>query len=214
MKKRVLAGMLAAMTLLAGCQADVKQDIGEVTTTMEDIEKADASEQPEANSTAIGSKVTVADLKEKYDESDDDTAASEEVMPLYNVAEDEVFDFTFQVDPLDISIPESDMVTVHTDSKCEPESELPVYADVTENGKGFTLSISPISAVLETIYNEQDEEENDHAVWGNAPMYYIAIWYDMESETLEKLDEPIIIPFTVKHAVEAPQVSGHVDSKG
>ena len=41
--------------------------------------------------------------------------------------------------------------------------------------------------------------ENGVETWGNASIYYIAVRYDSEAETPTKLDEPKIIPFTVKH---------------
>lgn len=195
MKKRILAALLLTTTMLTACQAEA--DAKGITFT----------------DTAAAGELTVADIKEKYASSDMETE-NQEIMPLYNVAEDQVFDFTFQTDWYDLEVQESELITVHTDKKCEPESELPVYVDVTENEKGFTLSISPISAVLETLSNEEDEWENEHVVWGNAPTYFIAIRYDTESEELKKLDTPIIVPFTVKHEVQAPEVKGVVDANG
>ncbi len=193
MKKRMLAALLVTTTMLTACQADAGSGVSGINGT--------------------GEELTVADIKGKYT-SEEVTGEEEDIMPLYNVAEDQVFDFTFQTDWDTLTVQESDMVTVHTDSKCEPESELPVYVDATENEKGFTLSISPITAVLETVYNEEDEEKNEHVVWGNAPTYYIAIHYDTESEELKKLDSPIIVPFTIKHEVPAPEVKGVVDANG
>ena len=193
MKKRMLAALLVTTTMLTACQADAGSGVSGINGT--------------------GEELTVADIKGKYT-SEEVTGEEEDIMPLYNVAEDQVFDFTFQTDWDTLTVQESDMVTVHTDSKCEPESELPVYIDATENEKGFTLSISPITAVLETVYNEEDEEKNEHVVWGNAPTYYIAIHYDTESEELKKLDSPIIVPFTIKHEVPAPEVKGVVDANG
>ena len=221
MKKKMLAMFLLAMTMLTACQTDVSKDVSTTITAegsgretgTEKQEKTKSEEGREEKSTTGTGDLTVADIKQKY-AAGDATGENQEIMPLYNVAEDQAFDFTFQIVEEFLPISNSDLVTVHTDKACTPESELATYTDRVDNEKGFTISITPISAVLETVYNEEDEEKNEHVVWGNAPIYYIAIWYDMESEELKKLDEPIVVPFTIKHEVQAPEVKGVVDANG
>ena len=220
MKKRMLAAMLLAMTMLTACQADISNDVSATTTAegsgreegMESQEGAKNEERKEKSTSSTG-ELTVADIKQKY-AANDVTGENQEIMPLYNVAEDQAFDFTFQIVEDYLPISDSELVTVHTDKACTPESELATYTDRVENEKGFTITITPVSTALETLYNEKDEEENEHVVWGNAPIYYIAVWYDMESEELKKLEEPIVVPFTIKHEVQAPEVKGVVDANG
>lgn len=218
MKRRILAVLLAAMTLVSGCQTAVESSstssAAETEVAAEEKALAQAEGESEIAKQEIGNKLTVADIKEKYESSESNASGEADIMPLYNVAEDEVFDFTFQMDLYEMDAMTSNLVTIHTDSNCEPESEVAAYMDVKEHEQGFTVSLSPVSAVLETVYNEEDEAVNEHAVWGNAPEYYIAIWYDTEAKTEKKLDEPIILPFTIKHKVQAPQVSGRVDANG
>lgn len=216
MKRKMLVVLLLATTILAGCQADASKDADEdVSKGTDSVEvslgKADNEIVNSSGSGQSGDygELTVADIKQKYT-----TAETEDIMPLYNVAEDQVFDFTFQTDWYGLSVPESELVTIHTDSKCQPESTCYTSVDIVENEKGFTISLSPISAVMETVFNEEDEINNEHAVWGNAPVYYIAIHYDMESEELTKMETPTIIPFTIKHEVQAPEVRGEVGTDG
>lgn len=198
MRKKIFAILFMATTLLTACQPDAGEDVSKVTASVEMTQND------------VGGELTVAEIKEKYATTEE----KEEIMPLYNVAEDQTFDFTFRADQSSFDVTYSELVSIHTDRKCLPESECYSYMDIVENENGFTLTLSPISAVMETRGNEEDEALNDHAVWGNAPVYYIAIHYDMESEEPKKLETPTIIPFTVKHDVQAPEVRGVVDSNG
>lgn len=151
-----------------------------------------------------GVNITVKDIKEKYSYSDDT------IMPLYNVAPDETFDFTFSCDVTE----ETEVVTVHTDEACSRESLVLIYHNMEKTENGTKVSVSPIAGVLTTESEEEEYLESDKGVWGNAPMYYIAIHYDMESGTVKKLDVPKIIPFTVKQEVRAPEAKGIVDADG
>lgn len=197
MKGKILSAVLMAAVLLCGCEN------GGAANT--DTEKTQAAQY------SSGDMVTVSAIKAKYAEATSDNL----VMPLYNVAPDEKFDFKFRYNLMEDYSGVSDFVTVHTDKKCLPESIMYTYNDYEETADGgCILTISPVGGVLENETDEADYFENDHAVWGNAAVYYIAIWYDTNAETLVKLDEPIIVPFTVKHDVPAPEVRGVVDSNG
>ena len=185
MKRKILSAVMMAVIMLSAC------------------EKA-----PVKNEQAV---VTVSSIKAKYGEADMDNLMT----PLYNVAPDEEFDFDFRCNLTEVYSGGADFVSVHTHRECRPESMIYTYTNYEETKDGgCILTVSPIRGVLENQADKEEYFENDHAVWGNAPMYYIAIWYDMEAETLEKLDEPIIIPFTIKHEVPAPKVEGVVDSLG
>lgn len=185
MKKRLIV-MLAALCFLCGCEKNEKE---------------------QARSGALdsyGANITIKDIKEKYDYSDDT------IMPLYNVAPGEAFDFTF---PYDIT-EENDVVTVHTDEACREESRVLTYHNEEKTDNGTKVTISPVAGVLTTESEDEEYLESNKGVWGNAPMYYIAIWYDMESSSVKKLETPKIVPFTVKQEVKAPEVKGVVDADG
>ena len=220
MKRKMIAGILLTTMLFSfvacgtnstpsGNSDNITPDTESVATT-NDSQESEAIAETDSNTILTGDlSVTAADIKQKYANTSYDT-----VQTLYNMAEDQVFDFTFKTNWLDLTVSEGDLVTFHTDISCSPESEIPTYFDIVEHEQGFTISYSPISALLETVYNEKDELENEHPVWGNAPVYYMAIRYDMEAMELTQLDTPQIIPFTIHHEVPAPEVRGVVDSKG
>lgn len=164
------------------------------------------------NMPSYAATISVADIKNAYGET-----SSSDIMPLYNVLPSESFDFDFKADYWDefLEISPEEMITVHTDPSCSEESEIPVYRDMNEGENGGTrVTVSPITSVLETDSEVQNMLENDVEVWGNAAMYYIAVRYDMESETAAPLDTPKIIPFTVKHELAVPTLKGEVDSTG
>lgn len=185
MKKRWML-LLFLLGLLCGCGKDGNEQVKSGTLG------------------AYGVSITVKDIKEKYDYSDDT------IMPLYNVAPDETFDFAFSSDVTE----ETEVVTVHTDEACSRESLVLIYHNMEKTENGTKVSISPIAGVLTTESEEEEYLETDKGVWGNAPMYYIAIHYDMESGTVKKLDVPKIVPFTVKQEVRAPEAKGIVDADG
>lgn len=199
---RIIAGTLAFIMLFTGCQnaqpsySEDKNTIGNSTLSVQ-LKK-------------YGQQISVSDIKNQYN------SKSENIMPLYNVAPDESFDFNFNFSFLAASEKDvKDLVTVHTDSKCLEESQIDVYKKTNDDYEAnIKLNISPVSPVLATESEEHDSIFKDHPTWGSAPIYYIAIWYDMESAEITKLDSPVLIPFTVKHEIKAPNVTGVVDSTG
>lgn len=200
MKRNFLVATMMSAVMLFGCSNNLVST--DVTT---------ASQTTDVTSPTVATvgtdEISVSSIKAKYGAVSSDNA----VAPLYNMAPDEAFDFKFKCNVSNVYC-EEDFVSVHTHKSCNPESLIYTYADyeVTDDG-GCVLTISPVSAVLA---NKTDKANGGLDVWGNAPMYYIAIWYDMEAKELTKLDEPIIIPFTIKHEVPAPKVKGVVDSNG
>lgn len=188
MKKRMVAAVLV-LCLLCGCEREGTKSPGK------------------GELASYGASITVKDIKEKYQYKD------ESIMPLYNVAPDEKFDFTFSSDLSELGALE-EAVTVHTDENCSEESKLYVYYDIAKGESGSKITVSPIAGVLTTESEDKEYLESDKGVWGNAPMYYIAVWYNMESKSPEKLKTPKVIPFTVRHEVQAPEVKGVVDVTG
>lgn len=210
--RRVSALALAVSILLTGCSSvensgSAGSSSGAGSSSISDSSKPEIGGQV----SALGATVTVEDIKKAY--GADDTT---EIMPLYNVSQTESFTFNFNFSYYETSdIDLYDFVSVHTDSKCLEASSIYYTADITDNGNGTsTLTVAPMSPVLATDSQDKDYVYEDVDSWGNAPIYYIALHYDTESTEPAKLDTPIIIPFTVKHEVDAPNVRAEVDSKG
>ena len=195
MKGRKLTAVILAALLLCGCKA----------------ESNPYSEQTVSSTEYEADEISVAEIKAKYS-----TDKSEEaVMPIYNVAPNEKFDFRFKCETLSDYSGTNDYITVHTDERCLPESMIYTYTNFNEPDDGGTIvTVSPISPILETETDEQRYLEEDYEAWGNAAVYYIAIWYDMDSDEIVRLDKPKVIPFTVKHDVQAPEAMAVVDSTG
>ncbi len=159
-----------------------------------------------------GATVTAEEIKKAYDYN---AEGQTEIMPLYNVSETESFTFTFNIDWYESHLNIYDLVSVHTQRDCLDASKIYYNANVVDNGDGTcTLTVSPMSPVLGTEYQEKNYIDNKIDNWGNAPMYYIAVHYDMEAQGEQKLSKPVVIPFTVKHEVEAPNLKGVVNEKG
>lgn len=205
----ILTGALCVSMLLTGCGS---------SGTSSSSGGSESLTNPGTTSTSSGSvgtpmptygaTVSIADIKNAYGASDDG------IMPLYNVESDETFEFKFKTSwfDTDTRVQPSEMVTIHTDPACTEQSRL--YTGNLFDEDGTTLRVSPIGGVLTTDSEEYGAIEDDIEVWGNASMYYIAIWYDTEAEGFVKLDKPVIIPFTVKHELGIPTLKGVVDSTG
>lgn len=207
--KSLLASTLAITLLLTGCSNKENGASNGLSGT--------SFGSPSSSQTTSGSEiqryekvVSVADIKSAYGSTEND-----DVMPLYNVAPDETFEFKFKANWLDISadIEPIDLVSVHTDPACTEKSKL-YTGNLFDEEDPTTLRVSPIGGVLTTDSEEHGAIKDNIEVWGNASMYYIAIWYDTEADTFVKLDKPVIIPFTVKHELAIPTVKGVVDATG
>lgn len=205
MKKtpRFLAAGMALMLTLTGCS---NADVSDIFTSGQD---ANSSQVTGTDIKNYGAAVTVADIKKAraYDDS-------KEIMPLYNVEQTEKFTFEFKFDSYEADVELYDFVTVHTDAKCGEKSSIYYTANLDVKDGVSTLTVSPMSSVLGTDSQIGDAIHNDTPTWGNAPIYYLAIHYDMEADSPVKLEKPVIIPFTVKHDSTAPTVRGVVDANG
>nr|WP_237179218.1 transglutaminase domain-containing protein [Paenibacillus sp. MMS18-CY102] len=190
MKKILSIFLLVSMAsmLLAAC-----------TTGNETVVKP---EEPPIQETVKTSGVTVFDLKKKYG-SEQDKA----LMPMYNVPRDKVFRFEFHSPIWE----DTNAVTVHTDIKAEEKSRITTMSNYPSIGDTNVLEVSSVWPVLPAIDPSNEDYEKG---WGNAPIYYIRINYDMDATTLTKLKKPIIIPFTVKSDVEVPNLKYSISSDG
>lgn len=208
--KGLLSGTLALTLLLTGCSGNESGSSYSSASGQTAPVSAPSSQTPGGSGMQSYAKiVSVADIKSAYGSSENSG-----IMPLYNVEPDETFEFKFMTNWLDadVSLNPIEMVTVHTDPACTEQSRL--YTRNLFDEDGTTLRVSPIGGVLTTDSEEYGAIENDVKVWGNASMYYIAVWYDTEAEGFIKLDKPVIIPFTVKHELGIPTVKGVVDATG
>lgn len=201
MKRKIISVTLIMAMLLAGCSKSSGQ-----SSNKNSKETVSVVEQGREND-----EITLSEISAKYAT----VTTGKVVEPLYNVAPDETFEIDFAYDLSKGGFGAENIASVHTDINCEKDSMIYTYVSYTqaEDG-GSVLKLSPIRAILENTGNKNDYFNNKHAVWGNAPIFYIAVWYDMESATLTKLEKPIVIPFTIKHEVEAPEVRGVVDNEG
>lgn len=206
--KGLFAGTLALTLLLTGCSKNESGSSGTFSSSVPT--KTEPAEPNDPGLQNYGKVVSVEDIKKSYGSLENDA-----VMPLYNVEPDETFEFRFKADWLDISadVEPSDLVSVHTDPACTEQSKL-YTSNLFDEEDPKKLCVSPIGGPLATDSEDMNMIENKVEVWGNAQMYYIAIWYDTEADTFVKLDKPVVIPFTVKHELGVPTVKGNVDKDG
>lgn len=156
------------------------------------------------------SNISVEEIKTRHDNENVENS----IMPLYNVEKDKEFTFNFKSDlTKDSSIGLYDAITVHTDKSCKEESKIYYYSDIQKSDNGSTVKISPMEPVLKTR-TDSNNYLNNNCNWGSAPMLYIAIHYDLDSDEIKYLHDPIIIPFTVKSDVTVPNVKATVSKDG
>ncbi|MCM1299490.1 MAG: hypothetical protein NC228_08010 [[Eubacterium] siraeum] len=208
-----LSGLLACSVMLTGCNSADNAAEPDVTDSVPAQSHTDAQIQTENNGieNADPDSYSVSEIKRAYGESE-----NKDIMPLYNVEPWESFDFDFKFNWEElIGMGIVDLVTVHTHPDCLPQSQIYTYNTQSETETGGTrINVAPITGTLATDSETDDMLDNDIDTWGNAPMYYIAVHYDMDSDTLQKLDAPLVIPFTVKHELPVPTLKGAVDSTG
>lgn len=153
-------------------------------------------------------KYTIGDLKAEFKAAGIDDDNKYMFKPFYNVEPDTEFTFHFnnKVDPIKA-------ITVHTDEKCDYLSLVWQINSAywTENGIDVIVKPSNKTTIL---YSEGRNDVTKENVWGYAPIYYLCIRYDMDSTEVKKLDNPIIIPFTVKQNISTPTLYANIDEKG
>lgn len=146
---------------------------------------------------------TIADLKGEF--TNLGSAAENKYLfkPFYNVEQTTEFTFHFNssVDPVKA-------ITVHTDSKCEENSTVFQFNDGYYVSNGVDVVVKPRKAVL------GDKKQIKDEIWGYAPIYYLCVRYDLDSTTVKKLDEPIVIPFTIRNEVSTPNAYAEISNDG
>ncbi len=180
--KRLLAMMFALTLLLAGCQSSEQE-----------------SSNPDSNPTEPKQGSSILSLKEKYG-----TASEKAIMPMYNVAQDEEFTFKFKGDLSKIDYYSNDIISVHTDIKGLKASRVHWLVDYKDN----SVSVRPLGW---GVLSSDSMRTKGNSSWGGAPIYYIRLNYDPDAENPTLLDEPIIIPFTVKSELSVPKLRYEID---
>jgi len=189
--KRLLILILALSLLLTGCFGGSNDKIDRTTETDTVASNGTNHEQVDEG--------TLLELKKKYGSDTNKT-----IMPLYNVESDQSFTFHFKSDLSGLTSgigidKERKFVSVHTDIKAYDESRMETFSSVRTAEDGSTIvTIEPVNEALEL------ESGPPGLHWGSVPIYYLRVSYDLETKEPTKLDEPIIIPFTVKSEIESP----------
>ena len=145
----------------------------------------------------VDKPLTVGELKEKYSYKDN------KISPLYNVSSKEQFKISFNSYLGDI--PASEIITVHTHDGLGTSStvDTELVAETHDVGPS-TFTIKPKESVL-------NKRENS---WGKHHMYYIKINYDMDTNTPTRLEQPLVIPFTLKGSAENVDALPIITDKG
>lgn len=189
MKKRIIS-IICLLTILigmfAGCSKEKQQtpDVTKPTTNIQNKDENSSGELKEGYT-------TVASLKQKYGETDEN-----KMLPLYNLSATEELEIPFKCDALKIDL--NDFFSVHTDEKCLDASKVTMLSVVDRD----KITTKPLMAPLSNSKTE--------SIWGNVPIYYVKFNYDLESEELKKLEEPMIVPMTIKSEVNAPNVKYNI----
>lgn len=124
-------------------------------------------------------------------------------LPIYNIDKSQCFELKFNALPEDLS----EAVSVYRGT-VEPRNEVKVELLQIEKNREQYLVIIP---------KEKAKDENTgkfQSCWGQSGSYYIRINYDFESPTLQKLQFPAYIYFTLRSEVEVPEVKHQIDEKG
>ncbi|WP_024631292.1 MULTISPECIES: transglutaminase domain-containing protein [unclassified Paenibacillus] len=180
--KRLLLIMFTLTLLLAGCQSNDKE-----------------SSPSENNPTEIVEGPSILSLKQKYG-----SESNKAIMPMYNVAQDEEFKFKFKADLRKSNLSASDIISVHTDIKALEASKVYAIPEINDN----SVSIKPLGW---GVLSSDKLRTQEKSTWGGAPIYYIRINYDLDAEKLTLLDQPMIIPFTVKSELAVPNLKYEID---
>ncbi|ANY67227.1 hypothetical protein BBD42_12685 [Paenibacillus sp. BIHB 4019] len=193
--KKMLLSLLLMSLLLTGCMSDAANGFNSSIKLLKY-----AWQTPE--------KFSVQQLKQKYGET-----SNKPIMPLYNVAKDMKFDFHFQSDLTQLdNLKREETITVHTDRQALPSSQMASFNRVTPvEGNQSIITVEPLDSGVLPL---PSASSSDPLGWGNAPIYYLRIDYDMASTTPQKLEKPLIIPFTVKSKLPVPNLTYEISEDG
>lgn len=206
MKVKQMAILLLIMcVILTGCMGGSKEgspapSSSPTATATAETKNTSGNPPPEASQ-------TVYDLKQKYDSDEADHNPG--IMPMYNVEQDMEFIFRFNTDLGSEAIGKT--LSVHTDIKALPESKVGTLEDSQLVDGKSVYSIKPLGfGVLPSDFLRATGDSS----WGNAPVYYIRLNYDLDAKSPTLLKQPVIIPFTVKSDLPTPTLQADISPDG
>ena len=138
---------------------------------------------------------TIQDLKDYYN------YRNNILSPIYNVSQEGEFEVRFKTTK---TLPEN-AVGVYTNKECNDESKIETVVSIEKSGEGQKVVIKPYAKIL---------SKSTDVGWGNAPIYFIKLDYDLNSDSISKLNEPLIIPFKTENIVEAPILKYTISENG
>lgn len=206
MKLKQMAILLLIMcVILTGCMGGSKE--GSPAPSSSPAATATAETKNNSGNPPPEASQTVYDLKQKYDSDEADHNPG--IMPMYNVEQDMEFIFRFNTDLGSEAIGKT--LSVHTDIKALPESKVGTLEDSQLVGGKSVYSIKPLGF---GVLPSDSLREAGGSSWGNAPVYYIRLNYDLDAKSPTPLKQPIIIPFTVKSDLPTPTLDADISPDG
>ncbi len=138
----------------------------------------------------IRSKYATSSLPEEYNQ------------PLYDLPHDHVFEFECSEEAGYIAY---DAFKVYDNSDYENVGGMVYNKNIYEDGK---IKIVPDGALF---LNENGSSNVNDGTWGSLNQLYLVQYIDLT--TGEKLEKPLVTPFTVEHEMQAPIIQQGVDEK-
>lgn len=172
--------------------------IGGMSNTQEKTNNETESKSESENVEAVvkdSNFKTIQDLKDYYNYKNNILS------PIYNVSQEGEFEVRFKTTK---TLPEN-AVGVYTNKECNDESKIETVVSIEKSGEGQKIVIKPYAKIL---------SKSTDVGWGNAPIYFIKLDYDLNSDSISKLNEPLIIPFKTENIVEAPILKYTISENG
>ena len=200
-----LAIMMAA-SMLAGCgkdgtenppsgiesvQSSAQESTGGSSTSAGDL-------AGEAVNSSQGAELLLASLKTSFAAAKTDT---EYEKPLYNVACDHVFSFPCSEKAGYIAF---DAFKVYD----TPDFERAMRSYNWNTYEDGVIKVAPNGVVQ---LSEEGSRDVNNGTWGSLNQLYLVQYLDLE--TGEKLEKPVVTPFTVEHSVKSPFIRQDVDDE-
>lgn len=200
-----LAIMMAA-SMLAGCGKDGTENppsgIESVQSSAQEStggsSTSDGDLAGEAVNSSQGAELLLASLKTSFAAAKTDT---EYEKPLYNVACDHVFSFPCSEKAGYIAF---DAFKVYD----TPDFERAMRSYNWNTYEDGVIKVAPNGVVQ---LSEEGSRDVNNGTWGSLNQLYLVQYLDLE--TGEKLEKPVVTPFTVEHSVKSPFIRQDVDDE-
>ena len=198
--KRIVSLILVCLTvvsLLAGCKQEITTAVVQPTAPSQPLANDSGSDDSTGPAGNSGSTVTIGQLKNKYCEPD-----AGKLLPLYNLDATEPLVISLKYTPSNYR----DVFSIHTDEKCLEASKitLSIIPSGFSSAGPKTYEVKPMMAPLAS--------ENTDSLWGGVSNYYIKFYYDITAETETKLEEPVIVAFSIQSPVAIPNTGYTIEN--